>query len=334
MQRWGHKGMGKPFLWIIDDEWDDYEREKAIFAEAFGEDGYELAFSGPDTYLQDLTRYGDKADALLTQIDITLGAAEMRALKRCKIISNYGTGYNNIDLRAAKQCGIAVGYIPGYCAEDIAEYVLAVLFRRFKPVDGFARVIRAGLWGAPALRGEVHRLQTKELFLVGFGSIARAVAKKARAVGLQVSAWSPHLTPQVAEQFGVLYRSLEEGLKTADVVSLHMRYDPATHHLIGKAELAMMKSDALLINTARGGVLDTAALIEAVKRGALGGAVLDVLEQEPPTPEDAVLSCEGIEVTPHISYCSAEALGDLQRRAARNAALVLQGKPGADLVAV
>lgn len=326
--------MGKPFLWIIDDEWADYEREKMIFDEAFGEDGYEVAFSEPDTYQHDLTRYGEKADALLTQIDIEVGAEEMKALKRCKIISNYGTGYNNIDLQAAKQCGIAVGYIPGYCAEDIADYVLSVLFRRFKPVAGFERVIRAGMWGAPALQEKVHRLRSKELFLVGFGSIARVVAEKARAVGLTVSAWSPHLSQKTAKRFGVLYRSFEEGLKVADVVSLHLRYESTTHHLIGKEELALMKPDALLINTARGGVLDTAALVEAVKRGALGGAVLDVLEQEPPVPDDAVLSCEGIEVTPHISYYSAEALGDLQRRAARNAALVLQGKPGADLVAI
>lgn len=324
--------MEKPFFWIIDDEWADYEREKTVFDRAFGADAYELAFSGPKTYREDLSRYGPLADAVLTQIDIEIGPREMEQLTHCRILSNYGTGYNNIDVQEARARGIAVGYIPGYCAEDIADYVLSVLYRRYKPTAGFEEEIRAGKWGAAAMPEPLHRLSSKKLFLVGFGSIARAVAQKARGVGLSVSAWSPHLNAERAAAAGVCYQPLAEGLADADIVSLHLRYDKETHHFIGAAELARMKRDAILINTARGGVLDTNALIAAVREGKLGGAVLDVLEQEPPDPLDPVLHCPGIEVTPHISYDSEEALGDLQRRAAENAVHVLKGKPGADLV--
>lgn len=326
--------MAKPFLWIIDDEWADYEREKAVFDRAFGADGYELAFSGPKTYREDLPEYGPRADAVLSQINIEIGPQEMEQLTRCKILSNYGTGYNNIDVREAAARGIAVGYIPGYCAEDIADYVMSAIYRHFKPTAGFEEEIRAGRWGAGVMKEPLHRLSSKKLFLVGFGSIARAVARKALGAGLSVSAWSPHLTAEKAAAAGVSYQELDAGLASADVVSLHLRYDKETHHFIGAAELAKMKKDAILINTARGGVLDTGALIAAVKAGSLGGAVLDVLEQEPPDPGDPVLHCPGIEVTPHISYYSEEALGDLQRRAAENAVHVLKGEPGADLVKI
>lgn len=326
--------MAKPFLWIIDDEWADYEREKAVFSRAFGAGGYELVFSGPKTYQADFPEYGPRADAVLSQIDIEIGAREMEQLTRCKILSNYGTGYNNIDVREAKARGIAVGYIPGYCAEDIADYVLSAIYRRFKPTAGFEEEIRAGKWGAAVMTEPLHRLSSKKLFLVGFGSIARAVARKALGAGLMVSAWSPHLTAEKAAAVGVCYQEPAEGLADADIVSLHLRYDKETHHFIGAAELAKMKKDAILINTARGGVLDTGALVAAVRDGSLGGAVLDVLEQEPPDPGDPVLHCPGIEVTPHISYYSEEALGDLQRRAAENAVHVLKGEPGADLVKI
>jgi D-3-phosphoglycerate dehydrogenase len=319
-----------PFLWIVDDEWENYELEKKVFAEAFP--SYTLVHSTPQTFREDLLQYGPRADAVLSQIDIPVDAEALACLSRCRIVSNYGTGYNNIDVRAAAEHGIAVGYIPGYCREDIADYVISAIYARMKPVQGFEQAIAEGRWGVQAMEGPVHRLSHRELFLVGFGSIGRAVAQKARLLGMKVSAWSPSLDGEKAGKYGVLFRPLEEGLAEADFVSVHLRYEKATYHFMGADRLSRMKPGACLINTARGPVVDTAALVAAVKAGKLGGALLDVLEQEPPEPSDEVLHCPGITVTPHISYYSAEALEDLQRRAAENVVHVLLGEPGADLV--
>lgn len=321
----------KPRIWIIDSEWPNYDIENAVFAQAFAD--YTVRYSTPDSFREDLKDFGCRADAVLCQIDVPMDRAAIERFENCQILSNYGTGYNNIDTAAATEKGIAVGYVPGYCDEDIADYVLSALYAVKKPVFGFETAIGQGLWGAQVFRETPHRLSSLTLFLVGFGRIGAAVAKKAAAVGVRVLAWSPTLTPERAAASGAKAVSLEEGLSTADFVSLHLRYSAETERFLDQTRLSKMKPGAWLLNTARGGVLDQAALCEAVKAGKLSGAILDVLKTEPPALDDPVLHTKRIFVTPHISYDSQEALDALQRRAAENAVRVLKQIPGADLVA-
>lgn len=320
-------------VWIIDDEWPDYEREKQVL-QALPE-GVQFMYSTPTTYRQELPKYGLLADAVLSQIDITVDEAFLSGLTHCQVISNYGAGFNNIDVAAAQARGIAVCYVPGYCSEDIADYVVSAISQLNRPVTGFLPAIRAGKWGVGAVEGfHPRRLSAQTLFLVGFGHIGRVVAQKAQGLGMRVLAYSPHLTPARAKAAGVTYAALAEGLAQADYVSLHLPLNEHTQNCVNASFLAHMQPVACLINTSRGGVVDTAALVAAVQRHELRGAVLDVLPQEPPAADDPILQQPGILVTPHVSYYSPEALAELQRRAAENVLHVLQAQAGADLVTV
>jgi D-3-phosphoglycerate dehydrogenase len=317
-------------IWIIDDEWPDYEIEKRIFRETL--DDYTIQYSKPHELERDLADFGRTADAVLSQINVGMTKAVIDRLEKCIVISNYGTGYNNVDVDAAAARGIKVGYIPGYCAQDIADYVLgAMLYTNFS-FGCFGPAIQEGRWGAQTVSKPVHRLGAKTLFIVGMGRIGAAVAEKAAAAGVRVLAYGRSLTQERAARHHAQAVSMEEGLRSADFVSLHIKLTDETRGLFSEACFKQMKKDAYLINTSRGGVVDQKALVEAVGSRRIAGALLDVLEKEPPDANDPVLSTPGIAVTPHISYFSEEALRELQRRAAETAAKVLNGQPAADLV--
>ena len=317
-------------IWIIDDEWPDYEIEQNVFKEKL--DGCTIKYSKPHELARDLDDFGRYADAVLSQISVPMTKAVIDRLEKCQIISNYGTGYNNVDVNAATARGIKVGYIPGYCAEDIADYVLGAMIYTIFPMGSFGPAISAGRWGARTVSGPVHRLETRTLLVAGMGSIGKAVAKKAAASGVRVLAWGRSLADEEAEKCGAQSVSLEAGLKSADFVSAHVKLTDETRGLFSQKYFQLMKKDAWFINTSRGAIADQKALIEAVKRKDIAGAILDVLETEPPNADDPVLTTPGIVITPHISYYSEEALNALQRRAAETAAGVLNGQRVADLV--
>ena len=188
------------------------------------------------------------------------------------------------------------------------------------------------MWGAQAVTKTINRLSSKKLLIFGYGRIGQVVGKKAKANNIEVLACDPFLSEERAKELGVKMVSLEEGLKQADFVSIHCIYSKETKGLFGKDQFKMMKNDAYLINSSRGPIVNQKELIEAVKNNDIAGAVLDVLEQEPPEKNDEILQTDGIIVTPHMSYYSIDALNELQYRAASNVVKVLCGKDGADLV--
>jgi len=320
----------KTLIWIIDDEWSDYDIEFELFKEHL--ENYTVHISRPEELEHDLKLFGKDADAILSQISVKMTKDIINKLTRCKIISNYGTGYNNIDLTAAHEKGIAVGYIPGYCAQDIADYVAGAVYYHNRPLDSFAPGMHEGLWGAQSVSTPVHRISSQKALVIGLGRIGEAVVKRLKGLGLQVMAFSPSGADKRAEKLGIPAVALEEGLRLADYVSVHLKYCADTEKYIGYEHFCKMKKSACFINTARGGVIDQAGLVKAVSEGKIARAILDVLCKEPPEPDDPVLNTEGILVTPHISYYSVEALSELQLRAAKNAVLVLKRQAGADLV--
>lgn len=320
----------KNFIWIVDDEWPDYAIENSVFSKNAEE--YEVKYSKNDDFSKDLESFGKNAEALLCQISVPVTGEVINQLNRCKVISNYGTGYNNIDVEAARGKGIPVAYVPGYCAADIAEYVIGAICHYHRTPAGYTEKIKTGIWGAQAIDKPVHRLSAKKLFVIGMGSIGREVAAKASCLGLKVIAWSPSLTDSEAARLGVQRAGLEEGLSTADFISVHIKFNKDTYKFLKYEHFCKMKKNACFINTARGGVIDQKGLLRAIEEGRLSGAMLDVLEQEPPDPQDEILGCEKITVTPHISYYSEEAFQQLKFRAAMNVVKVLKSEPGADLV--
>lgn len=311
---WTPEKAGPAGIWIIDADWPGYAIEQQVFSA--GLPSYQLFHSTPASYRHDLPLYAHRADAILTQIDVKMTKDILAQLPHCRIIVNYSTGSDNIDVAAAAARKIQVASVPGYCEEEIAGYILTAITGWERPLHAWAQVPARGKWGWQAVSGSVHRLTEQELFLAGFGRIGKKVARRARGIGLRVSAWSPSLTAAKARPYDVCYKELADGLRTADFVSLHLRYTQDTFRFMNEERLHLMKKTAVLINTARGGILDTRALLQAVQQKKIAGAILDVLEQEPPDPEDAVLHTPGITVTPHIAYYSAQSLVTLRHQAA------------------
>jgi D-3-phosphoglycerate dehydrogenase len=317
----------KPLIWIIDEEWPDYEVERKLLGEAFP--GCEIRFSKND-FRADLEEFGKGADGILAQIYVDLDEGAIGKLERCRAISVFGGGYDRVDTEAAARKGITVTFVPGYCVEDVSDHAIACIYDCNKRVRSYRDPLREGLWGAPAVKHPVRRVRGSKLLVLGLGRIGRATAAKARALGMEVEAYDPYVDDETMRSLGVTKTNLESGLAAADFVSIHAKLTDETEGLIGPAELARMKSGAYLINTARGRIVREEALIEAVRNGVIAGAALDVIAQEPPSFSEPVLDCPGILVTPHISYLSRESFLELKTRATTNLIKVLKGEPVAD----
>lgn len=317
----------KPLIWIIDDEWESYAIETKVIQEAFP--NAEIVVSGR-SYREDAEKYAESADAVLVQVSMQLDAPLIAQLEKCKIISVYGVGYDNVDVDAATAKGIAVANVPGYCTEDVSDYVIAAIYHCNKTLLAYAKSCRGGAWGAMAAKHLIHRIAGSKLLIIGLGRIGGAVAAKAKAMRMEVLCYDPYVSPEQA--MGVKAVSLEDGLAQADYVSLNMRLTEETKGFLSTEAFRQMKPTAYLINASRGGTVDEAALIEAVQSGEIAGACLDVLCEEPPKPDNPMLHTDGIFVTPHISYLTQSSLDELKRTAAANAVAFLRGEPVASVV--
>ena len=276
-----------------------------------------------------LAAAGD-ADAVLNS-DFRLSADRIVKLRRCRIISRMGTGVDNIDLRAAASQGILVANVPVFCTEEVANRAFTLLLAcacRLIPLD---RSLREGEWRSPKVPNTVQ-IEGQTLGLVGFGKIARAVAKRAQALGMEPAAYDPYVAPSDMEREGVKPCALDSLLSVSDFISLHPPLNDSTRHLIDREALALMKPTAILINCSRGGVIDEAALIAALQEGRLAGAGLDVFEIEPPSVDNPLLKMHQVIVTPHSAAQTESALERVRRIAVENIANALSGRPIANLV--
>ena len=264
------------------------------------------------------------ADALMVQwVKITPQVIEK--LARCKVISRYGIGVDMVDLPAATAKGIMVANVPDYCIEEVSTHTLAFVLALNRHLIAQHNHIRSGKWGG-APGGAPSRLAGQLLGVVGLGRIGREVARKAHALGLRILGYDPYLKPEAVTALGIEPVGLEELLRKSDYVSLHCPLTAETRHLIGPAQLALMKPSAYLINMARGPIVDQAALYQALAGGAIQGAALDVLEQEPPAPDEPLLKLDNVIFTPHAASWTLEAVMQLRRETAQNVVTVLAGK--------
>jgi D-3-phosphoglycerate dehydrogenase / 2-oxoglutarate reductase len=265
-----------------------------------------------------------EADALLvTYAKIT--AEMIREMKRCRIISRFGIGVDNVDIGAATQAGIVVTKVPDYCIDEVSDHAMALLLSLVRKIPFSSARAHAGQWEMPAV-APIHRLRGTVLGLVGFGRIPQLVAPKAKAFGLRVVAFDPYVPQAVMDQAGVGRVEFAELVNTSDYISIHSPLLPETHHLFGAEVFRQMKPGALLVNTARGPVVDEAALARALDAGQLAGAALDVLETEPPV-NSPLLGRDNVILTPHTSFYSVESLEELQTKAAQEVVRVLSGEP-------
>jgi glycerate dehydrogenase len=247
------------------------------------------------------------ADIVLTN-KVKLTRARLQAAAQLKLIAVAGTGTDNVDLAAAEERGVAVCNVPGYCTTSVVQHAWAMILSLTQHLSAYKRLVTDGTWVKSeeyaVLAYPIRELAGRTLGVVGWGSLGRGVAQAAQAFGMRVMVCA---RPGTAPQPGRV--ALDELLKSADIVSLHCPLTAATHGLIGARELALMKPDALLINTARGALVDTAALARALSEGRLAGAGIDVLPQEPPIDGDPLLdpAVPNVILTPHVAWAAREA---------------------------
>ncbi len=243
------------------------------------------------------------------------------AARDLKVIANVAVGYNNIDVPAARERGIVVTNTPDVLTEATADLALALILDVTRRVSEGDRLIRRGGWKGWSLDFMLgSELRGKQLGIIGFGRIGRAVAARATVLGLRVVYWEPQ---QVVDTEPM---PLDRLLATSDVISLHCPLTPETRHLINHTTLARMKRTAYLVNTARGPVVDEAALVWALKNRMIAGAALDVYEQEPDVHPD-LLGLENVVLAPHLGSATTETRTAMADLAARNAIAVLTGDP-------
>lgn len=269
-----------------------------------------------------------RPDALLVQF-APVGARALAAAGPLRAIVRVGVGVDNVDIRAAAAAGIAVGRVPDYCVDEVADHTLALLLAVERRLVALAGAAAAGRWDFRA-GGPVRRLRGRTLGLVGFGRIGRAVEARARALGLRVAVHDPW-----AEDLGDTERveALDDLLGRADVLSLHMPLTEETRGLVGARELSLLPEGAVVLNTARGGLVDEQALADALRSGRLRGAGLDVLAEEPPAPGHPLLGMPNVVLTPHAAFYSEEAVLELRRRSVETALALLAGERPEGVVA-
>jgi len=264
------------------------------------------------------------ADAILVTY-AKLPGELLHRLTRCKAIGRFGLGVDNIDLVAAKELGIAVNYVPDYCLREVSDHAMALLLALARKVTLADKLVQSGRWELAPLV-PLRRLEGRRLGLIGFGNIPRRVAPKAKAFGLNVATYDPYVDAAAAAAEGVECLSLDDLLARSNFVSLHAPLQPATRGMMNAKTFAKMKKGAFLINTARGPLVDEAALVAALDSGQLGGAALDVVASEPLAKDSPLLHRDNVIVTPHAAYYSVEALEELQSKCASDLARVLSGE--------
>jgi D-3-phosphoglycerate dehydrogenase len=246
------------------------------------------------------------AEAWIVRNQTRVNAEMLAHGKRLRVVGRVGVGLDNIDLSAVRAAGVALTWAPGSNAASVAEYVLGALIHLWRRFDGATEHVREGGWDRQAWMG--HEMVERTLGLIGIGDIGSRVARRARSFGLEVIAHDPrvHDASFAAQEIGVRMVTLGEVLERSDAVSLHVPLLPETHHLINAAALARLRRGALLINTARGGLVDEPALAAALASGQVGGAALDVREHEPPGVNDPLRFAPNLLLTPHIAGVTVE----------------------------
>jgi D-3-phosphoglycerate dehydrogenase / 2-oxoglutarate reductase len=272
----------------------------------------------------DILAVARDADAILVTY-AKLPGELLQQLTRCRAIGRFGLGVDNIDLAAAKALGIAVNYVPDYCLREVSDHTMALLLALARKVTFANKLVQSGRWEVPPIV-PLRRLEGQVLGLVGFGNIPRTLAPKAKAFGLNVLAHDPYLPKDMFAAAGVEGVSFDELLARSDFISVHAPLFPATRGMMNASAFAKMKKGAFIINTARGPLIDEAALAAALDSGHLGGAALDVVTAEPLAKDSTLLGRDNVILTPHTAFYSVEALEELQSKCASDVARVLSGE--------
>jgi len=271
----------------------------------------------------DRLRAAEEADAIIVRW-LTVTPEMIRRFRRCRIIVRLGVGYDNVDYEAATAAGIMIGHCPHYCLDEVATHALALLLGCVRDIAGTHAKMSAGGWGqVPSFRA--WRMAGRTLGIVGLGNIGSTLARKLGGWGMRLLATDPYVEPERAASVGAELVGLESLLRESDYISLHVPLLPETHHLIGERAFALMKRGVILVNTARGPVVDEAALIEGLDSGKVAAAGLDVFEREPLPADSPLRRHPRLLLSDHAAWYSEDSEAELHRSVAEDAVRVCTG---------
>lgn len=330
--------MGKKFKVVVTDfitEPLDTERE------VLGDDVEVVAL---DAYSEDavIDRIED-ADAVILYHLISLTEKSVARLRNCRLIVRAGVGYDNVDWRLARERGIDVANVPDYGTEDVADSAIGLMLSLTRGIHYHNSRLRRGLgeWGYSEYR-QVPRLRGRTFGVIGLGRIGTAAALRAKALGMNVVFFDPHVRDGTDKAVGAeRVETLDELLEQTFVLSPHCPLTPETKHIVNAAAIARLPQGAYVVNTSRGGVVDVEAVLDGVTAGQLAGAGIDVLETEPPTGSERFIRAwrdpehpahDRIIVNPHTAFYCEEGLGEMRTKAVQNVARVLRGEAPRNLV--
>ena len=277
----------------------------------------------PESRMLELVAKGD-FDGWLIGDDAITRAVIQKSLPRLKVISKYGIGLDKVDVKSATEFKLPVTFCPGVNHTTVAEHVFGLMLAIYRDIVPQCNYVKSGNW--KRLTG--HELAGKTIGVIGLGRIGKEVSSRARAFGMNVIAFDLYWDDKFAQQYNVQRAgSIEDVLKVSDIVTLHTNLTDETRHMINSKRLAMMKKGSVLINTARGELVETNDIAAALKSGQLLGYGADVLESEPPPKDHPLFACSNAVLTPHIGSRTYESVARQAKMAAQNLINVLNGQP-------
>lgn len=299
--------------------------EVAMLAEIGAE--LRVAPTGAEVELREMVV---EADAIMTCFK-QVGPEVVRAGRKLRVIGRYGVGVDNIAVDVATELGIPVTNVIDYCTDEVAEHAIALMLALTRGVVAYDASVRAGSWDMAGVM-PLHRLAGTTIGIVGFGHIGRAVAARARGLGMSVIVTSRSANPDDVAPFEADLVDLDDLLRRSDVISMHVPLTTETHHLMDARRIGLMRPSAILINCARGAVVDLDALVDALAGGRIAGAGLDVFQPERLPLDHPLVGLRNTVLTPHVGFYSEESIAELQRQATRNVIDILSGRTSTHIV--
>lgn len=310
--------MSKFTVVVSDSRHPSYDIEREILAKVDAELVLANCITG-----EDVLRECKNADGILLDA-APMPAEAVRGLTKCRVVNRYGVGFDTVDVEACTAKGIQVTNVPDYCAQDVSDHALALLFSCLRQTALRDRLMRQGEWG---IQGTSRRVEHSTLGVIGMGRIGSALVKKVSGFGLsKILVCDPYVSAEDAAALGAVKAGFEEVLQEADFVSLHMPANDETRGMIDKRALSLMKNSAILINTSRGALVDDEALLAALQNGEIGFAGLDTHAIEPLPADSPYKKLDNVVLTNHTAFNTVEGVQELKTKAAQNVAAVLRGE--------
>jgi D-3-phosphoglycerate dehydrogenase len=310
---------------VTDYAWRDLKIEEDILHRAGA--SLVVATTGAES---ELLQLAVQADGILTCWK-KVGGNVIRRANRCLSIGRFGIGLDNIDVLCATEAGIVVTNVPAYCVDEVSDHAMALLLSCARKTAFYDRNVKSGVYDLQA-GTPLYRLRGKTLGIVGFGKIGKSVSGKALAFGLNIVVFDPYANPAAVAEARVQQVDFEQLIQTSDFISIHVPLSSETSGLFTYQVFRAMKPGSVIVNTSRGDVIDSKALLAALEEGFIAGAGLDVLSEEPPAVDDRLVRHPKVVITPHAAFNSEESLQELRESAAHQMADVLSGRRPENIV--